>query len=190
MTIKIAENSEDSILIKRKKISVAKKYSPTRSRSIEEANELAVYLFAMDRLDEALTMLKSYSEKSPYMNSKYERWEASCFAMLLQSHIERLQGNSTEHKRLLSIINNELFSPSNWVKSISFDEFISSTEAGADHIDGASKGEKLKARAEGLMILINAYYCWCKKWDHFFGRDSEIQETIMGELHKIREVVA
>ena len=190
MSIEIIENKEDSTLIKRKKTFVAKKYSPTRSKSIEDANELAVYLFAMNRFDEALVMLKSYSEMSPFVEPRYERWEASCFAMLLQAHIEKLHGNIGENQRLINKVCSDLFNPSHWVEGFSFEEFLASIEEGINNLDGATKNEKLKVRAEGFLLLINAYYSWCNKWSHFSDREMEIEKAMVNELNKISEVVS
>jgi len=189
MSIRITETKEDSALIKRKKSSVIKKYSPTRSKSIEEANDLTVYLFSLGRIDEALAILKSYSENSPFVESRYERWEASCFAMLLQSHIEKLKGNSKEHQRLLEIVDNDSFNPSHWVSRLTFNEFMDSIEAGIDHIDGATKNEKMKVRVEGFLVLLNATYFWCNKWEQFIGKEIDIEKATTNEINKIKYAV-
>lgn len=185
MSIDIKIIESDSKSLKRKKESVSKKYSPTRSKSLEAANELAVILFSLGRKDESLEMLKSYSEKSPLEVPRYERWEAACYAMLLQSHIEKISGNELEFQRLLDQVNNECFNPNSWFTENDFDEFINSTRTGVDHIDGATRGEKLQVRTEGVLALLYAYYFWSKRWPEFSRRASEIELALKEELAKV-----
>lgn len=189
MCINIKTLEADSKVIKRKKSSVAKAFSLTRSKSIEVANELTVILFALNRYDESLFLLKSYSEKSPFDVARNERWHAACFAMLLQSHIERIQGNITESQRLLVKVNNDHFNPSNWFTENELDDFLHSIDKGVDELDGVTKAEKLQVRAEGVLMLLVANYLWTAKWSSFSRRVSDIEYALNLELGKIRAFV-
>lgn len=190
MSIEIEQSNEDTAFIKRKKASVSKKYGPTRSKSIEEANELAVYLFALGRLEEAEVLLKSFSEKSPFVHPRYERWEAACYAMLLQAHIMKLVGNEREFERLVGKSCNDQFNPNHWFKNDDFDEFTDSVRAGVDVFDGVTKSEKLSARAEGILALLNAIYIWPNKFESFKARKSELEQLLTEEIDRLAELLS
>ena len=185
MSIIIRDLEEDSSSLKRKKTSVLKKYSPTRSKSIEAANELSVILMALGRDNEALELLKSYSEESPFEAPRYERWEASCYAMLLQAHLEKLSGNETEFLRLTDKVGSDHFNPNNWFSESDFDEFIGSIDSGIDHIEGATKSEKLLVRAEGVLALLVALYLWSTKWSAISKRTPDLRQAIREELKRV-----
>jgi len=188
--INIQFKEQDSNILRKKKDSVQKKYCSTKSKSIESANELAICLFSLNRQGEALEFLKSYSENSPFEKPRYERWEASCYAMLLQAHIEKLTGNIKEYERLISIVNNDYFTPSHWAIKFDFEEFINSINDGVDNLEEATKSEKLAVRCEGVLVLLNAYYIWSTKHLKFEERLSDIEIAIENELNKINSIVS
>src|SRR5690554_1963560 len=104
--INIIENELDNAFLKRKKKAALKKFELTKSKTIEEANLLCAFLVATDRSAEALEILKSYSEKIPFIEHRWERRIATCQAILLQAYIEKKIGNIDEANRLNEIVVN------------------------------------------------------------------------------------
>ena len=102
----LVDNDQDNAFLKRKKKSIRNKFKPTQSNTIEEANLLAVYLVVIGRTDEAHKLLKSYAEEIPYDEHRWERWEATCKAILLLSSLEQNLGNKQESERLCKIVLN------------------------------------------------------------------------------------
>jgi len=190
MSIDIQDSDSDSKSLKRKKTSVLKKYSSTSLKSIESANELSVVLFSLGRNEESLKILKSYSEQSQLEIPRYERWEAVCYAMLLQAHIENILGNERESRRLLERVDNEYFNPNSWFTENDFDEFVNSINTCVDSIEGATKSEKLQVRSEGILALLYAYYFWSKKWGNFKKRLTELEQAIEVEAKKVTSYVS
>ena len=190
MTIKIFDKIEDSPFIRRRKKAVLNKYSPTRSKTIEKANNLAIYLCATGQFNEAEKMLKSYSENSPFERSRYERWESACFAMLLQAHLMKEKGEIKEFNRLLNITKNDFFTPNNWFKEGDFEEFMSSIRSGMEEVCDLTKNEKVEIRAGGIFALLVALYIWTERWKTFEIKSNEIYEAIGLELKKIRDLIS
>lgn len=93
--VSISEKSEDCAFIKRKKKSILRKYSPTRSKSIEEANFLAAYLLSLSRNKEAESLLESYAPALTLDEHRPQRWDASCLAKALLAFV-CLDGNRRE----------------------------------------------------------------------------------------------
>ncbi len=100
----IIECAEDNAFIRRKKISARNKFSTLRSQTIEEANVLSVFLFSIDRFDEAYRLLKSYAEEIPFNEHRWQRWEATCQGLLFLAYLEGLKENDEESLRLTNIV--------------------------------------------------------------------------------------
>jgi hypothetical protein len=109
--IKIIENELDNAFLKRKKKSVLKKFEPTKSKTIEEANLLCAFLVAVGRSAEAYEILKAYTENIAFIEHRWERRIATCQAILLQAYIEKKSGNIDESNRLNEIVNNNDYYP-------------------------------------------------------------------------------
>lgn len=189
MTITIIEHPQDSAFIKRRKKSLLKKYSPTRSRSLEEANHLAVYLYSLERSDEAEQLLDSYCEYSPFEKPRYERWEAACFAMLFNAHIKQEKGAQDESKRLLKKVDNELFKPNHWFGEHDADEFIRSIQNGSNAMLDCSHNDICQHHAEAYLALLYALYFWSRKWVTFQEREHDIHLCIKQELNRIKSLI-
>ena len=108
--ISIKQGSNDCTFIKRRKTSVLKKYKNTHSRSIEEASELSVYLYAVGDEKQAEELLESFCEQSPFDQFRPQRWEAVGEAILFNAYIKN-EKNPTESKRLINIIKANNYSP-------------------------------------------------------------------------------
>lgn len=102
----LVDDGQDNSFLKRKKKSIRNKFKPTQSKTIEEANLLAVYLILLARDDEAYKLLKSYAEEIPYNEHRWHRWEATCKAILLLSYLEKSTGNNKESERLCKVVLN------------------------------------------------------------------------------------
>ena len=187
--IDVSENETDSTFLKRRKRVVLKKYSPTKSKSLEEANELAVYIYATDRAEEAEQLLDSYSEKSPWENPRYERWHAACYAMLFSAYFKKKKGNFVEHRRLVSIAQNIYFDPIPWIGPNDFDEFVIGIRSGLDDYDDISHYEHSQVRSQGFLLLLYADYILGEKWPTFASRRREIEMERASELAKLKMLV-
>ena len=108
--IAIKHGSNDCKFIKRRKTSVLMKYKNTHSRSIEEASELSVYLYAVGDVKQAEELLESFCEQSPFNQFKPQRWEAVGEAILFNAYIKS-EKNPTESKRLIDLIKANNYSP-------------------------------------------------------------------------------
>ena len=108
--IAIKQGSNDFTFIKRRKTSALKKYKNTHSRSIEEASELSVYLYAVGEEKQAEELLESFCEQSPFDQFRPQRWEAVGDAILFNAYIKNKK-NPTESKRLINIIKTNNYSP-------------------------------------------------------------------------------
>lgn len=102
--LEVAESELDNAFIRRKKKALLKKFIPTQSKTIEEANCLVVYLLVLERATEAYDLLVSYAEKIPYDQNRRERWEATCKAILLLAFIERSRGNDEVSDKLNQVV--------------------------------------------------------------------------------------
>ena len=190
MAIEIEFTESDSATLKRRKKAVAKNYKLTKSQTIEEANHLAVFLFALGRFDESAKLLDSYIENSPFVEHRPERWEAVCLGMLLKAHISKLRGEIEEFNRLFEILNTNKFNPSAWVKLFSYEEFALSTEAGIDEMEYSSKYEKLVVRVEGFFNCLVALYIWSGNITNYKGREQDINKLLNSEISKIKQAVS
>jgi hypothetical protein len=105
--LNVVDEEIDNAFLRRKKKSVRNKFKPTQSKTIEEANLLCVWLIVVGRKREAYDLLKSYATEIPYDEFRWERWEATCKAILLLSYLEQEKGNIEQSNRLNSIVLNQ-----------------------------------------------------------------------------------
>ena len=105
--LNVIESELDNAFMRRKKKALLKKFKPTQSKTIEEANCLVVYLLVLDRTTEAYDLLISYAEKIPYDQNRWERWEATCKAILLLAFMERSRGNDEVSDKLNQVVLNQ-----------------------------------------------------------------------------------
>lgn len=139
--LKLIETESDNAFLRRKKKSLSKKFKPTQSKTIEEANALAVYLIVLERLDEAHQLLASYAEQIPYVEHRWERWEATCKAILLLSFLESGKDNETESNRLCQIVLNQDYEIGRDDKQKLFWETIEGFNAAQSLIDHEELGQ-------------------------------------------------
>ncbi len=100
----IIECAEDNAFMRRRKISARNTFSTMRSETIEEANILSVFLFSIDRVEEAYRLLKSYAEEIPFNEHRWQCWEATCQGLLFLAYLESLKENDEESLRLTNIV--------------------------------------------------------------------------------------
>jgi len=120
--INILENKSDNAFLKRKKKSIAKKFGPTKSKTIEEANQLCTYLVVLGRTTEVYEVLKSYVEEIPFVENRWERRIATCQGILLLAYLEKLMGNMKEATRLNNIVIDNDYYP--YIRSSEKDKYF------------------------------------------------------------------
>lgn len=187
--IAIEENDLDTKFVARRKTAVLKKYKPTNSRSLEEANELAVYIYSLNREDETEKLLESYCEESPFVNPRFERWEAACFAMLFNADLKKKKGNIEEYERLMAIIINDYFNPFNWFKEGDLDEFIASVSRGLEGLDDCTKHEKCQDAAQGYLAILYAIHVWSREWQGISSRVGDLNKLMDEQLNRVNQLV-
>lgn len=190
--IQIESNETDSAFLKRRKSSVLKKYSPTRSNTIEEANELAVYMHAVDQTSATESLLESYCNNSPFVEHKPERWEAVCFAKLFKAHLNQPE-DSAKQTLIDELSNDELFSPTClFAKEGGYKEFIESSRNEVNNVKvncGLSQREEGQILAEGYLVLLVAYYIWSEKWPDYAEHKDVILEESTNKLKAIKDLI-
>lgn len=107
----IHENQDDNSFLRRRKASVRRKYKNTRSRTIEEATELAVFLYAVGQERETEELLDSFCELSPFNQYRPQRWMAVGQAILFNAYIKAQNNNYEECERLTNIVHHCDYDP-------------------------------------------------------------------------------
>ena len=186
--IELKIGTKDSSFIKRRKAIVLERYCPTHSKSLEQANELAVYIYSMGRPNEVEMFLDSYCENSPFVAPRWQWWEAACYAMLFSTHLKRVSGDIDGYRRLLAIVQNDHFDPFPWIKDVEFDEYLEAT-CNLPEWGPFTHHEKCQIRAQSFLGLLYSMYIGSKQWAIFRHQEKEIENELSPLLDKINELV-
>jgi hypothetical protein len=152
--LSIQQDESDNAFIKRRKKVVSKNYKSTKSKSIDEATQLAVYLLSMNKQQEAESLLDSFCELTPYAEYPPQRWMAIAQAILLSAYIKKENGDYTESERLKSLVEPYDYDPIPGAKAAFYSRLYESLNSTLFETIEINHHEKCAIHAEHYLLFI------------------------------------
>jgi len=107
----IVDLPESNKLLRAIRGTLSKRFSLKSGNSLLLVSELASYLYALDRIDEALKIL-TFVESNIVFNGDHNIWTPVGYSICLLSRIRKFEGDSAESTRLLNrILENPFTTP-------------------------------------------------------------------------------
>ena len=105
--LNLTTNSDDPNIVVRSKKSLINNFKVTNYAHIDKAVWLALYLYFLNKTQEAIELLESFVNDVEYSEEKEDLWGSNGNGVLLLAYINRKEGKLEKENKLVNIIINE-----------------------------------------------------------------------------------